>query len=574
MGKKNIFDTINYDKASANVVNNLPLYKPENFEGNLDLRSSTLEEGVPASLIGDIGSTEYLNELKAQRQGLLDKAANGTMQALNTAVVGTIGNTAGVIHGLANLANDQSFFDNPTFKFMDDWDEAVKEAVPLYRSQQEQTGGLADRVFDKDFLFGDLMQGAGFVASSLLPGIGWAKAGKYARQALLASRTAKLEKMIASGNIAGKEFAALNNFVNTANKTIGASTNLAAATFGRIYESRLESKGVYDEVYNKSYDKKLNELKGIATDEEAMAQADQYATKQATDARNFTFGANMLLAIPDFFQISKIFGNSINKTNIVNKIARNSVTGLAEEVEQKASKNILGKVLGNSKIQTALIEAGEEGTQYNIGETAKKIAEKDFDFDVSNSINEFINQSITNLSSPEFLTSSLAGAVIGGGMSLLHNEKQDKNSRQENTKTAVQNVNEYAPLLKKTQIAQDKINKYTQLEKQKTDVIQTINDPNTTEERKIELKSLYRQLDNLQFTQAIQAHIEEGTIDTFLDEIEMFGNSTKDQLTTDFGIETFEYNEDGTEITPKEIAQKKIKRAKGLNAAYQTIQSN
>lgn len=586
MGKKNIFDNINYDKSSSNVVNNLPLYKPENFQGNLDLSSSSLEEGVPSSLIGEQDSAQYLDELKAQRQGFLDKAANGTVQALNTAVVGTIGNTAGVLHGLSNLSMGQSFFDNPTFKFMDEWDKSVQEALPLYRSKQEQNGSVADKVLDKDFFFGDLLQGVGFVGSSLIPGAGWAKLGKTARTVLLASRTAKLEQMVTSGNIASKEFIALSKFVDTANKTIEGTSNLAAATFGRIYESRLEAKGVYDETYNKSYDKKLQELKGTLSDEEAIGQADQYATKQATDARNFTFGANMLLAIPDYFQYGKIFNSFGNKTNIVSKINRNSLTGLAEEEGKQVLNqvpksfggkvsNTLGKIVGNSKVQTAIIEAGEEGTQYNIGETAKKLAENDIDFSIKNLTKEFINQSIHNISSPEFITSALSGAVIGGGMSLLHNnEKQDKNARESNTKTAIQNLNEYAPLLKKTQVAQNNINKYTQLEKEKTDIIDYINNPNTTEENKVKARSHYRQLDNLQFTQAVQAHIEANTLDTFLDEIDLFGSSSKEQLSNDFGIETFEYNEDGTEITSKEIAKKKIQRAKGLAAAYQQIQSN
>lgn len=572
--KKSIFDNIDYSAIAGNIVKDIPVYQPKDYTDRLDLSSSTLEGGVPAAIVGDPNAEEYLAELKAQRQGWLDKFANGTLQAANTAVIGTIGNTAGVVHGLVDLADNKSFFDNPTFKFMDEWDEAVKEAIPLYRTQKEQTGGVADRVFDKDFLFGDIFQGLGFVGSSLIPGVGWAKAGNTARTALLASRLGKLEQLAAKGIVAGSEVENLRKFIDTTSNVIKGATNLGAATMGRMYESRLEAKDVYDSTYNKSYDKRLQELLSIGTsNEEATISADEYATKQATDARNFTFGANMLLAIPDYYQYSKIFSSIGNKVNTVNKIATRSATEVLEQTPKGLigkSANALGKVLTNEKALIAGTEALEEGAQYNIAEASKKLAEKDYDFNVSNYINEFINQSIQNIASPEFLTASLAGAVVGGGMSVLANNKKTDNP---NAKIAAQDTNENAELLKTVEIAKDNLLKSTDIEQQKTRLAEVIADRNTPEEVKTKAEVTTRQLSNLQFAQTVKSNLELGKLDNYLSDIELFGTSNKEQISEDFGISFFEYDETGKEIPAKDVSARMIKRANKQVAIYQDIQT-
>jgi hypothetical protein len=528
-------------------------------------------EGVDSKNLSDelpLYTTQLdVNEMKAKNQTFFDKMANGTLQAANTAVVGTIGNTIGVLNGFSNMimngANGANFFDNPTFQFMDEWDESVKEAVPLYRSQQEMTGSVGDRVLDKDFIFGDLFQGLGFVGSSLIPGVGWAKAGNVARGAILASRIGKLESLAAKGLGATKEAQKLANFIRSTDKAIGVSTNLGAATFGRIYESRLESKDVYDTTYNKSYDSKVNELleQGY-TEEQAVVEADAFATKKASDARNFSFGANMLLAIPDYFQLTKIFSGLSNKVNTVNKIATGTLTEVAESGLSRTAKKVL---------PIALTEAAEEGTQYNIAETSKALAEKNYDPTIASFTKEFINQSIQNMASPEFLTSALAGGIIGGGMSALANSKNTDNP---NLKNAIQNTNDEAELVKRTAQAEDAINKFGDLEQKKTKLAETIADKNTPEETKVKAQVAERQISNLQFAQRVKQNLELGRLDNYLLEIETLGKDSKEQSAADFGVLVSEFTEDGKEISNEQKATKLIKRANEQAAIYQYIQTN
>jgi hypothetical protein len=572
--KKSSFNNIDYKSIANNIVSSDPAFNPSQYEGKLDLKSSTLEGGVPAALVGNPSADEYLAELKAKRQGLLDKFANGTLQAANTAVVGTIGNTAGVINGLVDLADNKSFFDNPTFKFMDEWDESVKEAFPLYRSKKEMIGSVGDRVLDKDFLFGDIFQGLGFVGSSLIPGAGWSRAGKVARGAILANRLNRLEQLVAKGAVTTAEYNNLSKFIKTTDDIISTTSNLGAATMGRMYESRLEAKDVYDQTYNSSYDKKLDELRTSGlSDDQAMIQADNYATKKATDARNYSFGANMLLSIPDFYQYTKIFGGIGNKVNTVNKIASKTAS---ETIEQGSkgllgkATNLLGKAIKNEKLAVAGTEALEEGTQYNIAETAKKLAERDYDFNVSNFVDEFINQSIQNISSPEFLTSSLAGAVIGGGLGFIGNNNNTDNP---NLKNSIQAVQENSDLLKSTEKARDGFSKFTQLEQNKTELAEKIANKDTKEEDKVRAEVSHRQLDNLSFAQSVKQNVESGKLDNYLMELETIGNNTKEQITSDFGTTSFEYKSNGDELSPKEVIDKKIQRAKRQAAVYQDIQT-
>ncbi len=550
----------NFFSGALNHIDQTPVNPDYYSQGNnlTGLESKNLADEMP------LYTTQLdVEEQKANNQGWLDKFANGTLQAANTAVVGTVGNTAGVVHGLFDLATGGSFFDNATFQFMDEWDEAVKDTIPLYRSQQEQTGSLGDRVLDKDFLFGDVFQGLGFVASSLIPGAGWTKAGKVARTAILAGKVKKLGDLTAKGIITLDEAAKLAKFIKATDNALSTATNLGAVTMGRMYESRLEAKDVYDSTYNKSYDRKLQELTQAGfSEEEAITGADEFAQQQAIGARNYTFGANMLLAIPDMYQYAKLFGGLGNKVNTVKNIA-----------SKTATQGILGKagnVLTSDAVKVAVTEAIEEGTQYNIAETSKKLAEKNYSPDVQSFVSEFINQSIQNISSPEFLQASLAGAVVGGGLNLIGNSK---NTDEPNAKIAIQDTNENADLLRAGETAKDDLTKFTELEKNKTDLAETISNKDTPEETKIKAEVQQRQVSNLQFAQRVKSNIEQNNVENFLLDIETLGSNSKEQASNDFGTTVGEYKDNGEQLTPKEQADKAIKRAKKQVSIYQDIQT-
>jgi hypothetical protein len=258
-----------------------------------------------------------INENRANEQTIADKWVNGLGKALSAAFTSTgeglgvlIGGLPAILSGNSDLA-----FKNPVVNFFNEAQDVVDKSLPNYQSEAEQNNSLLEDLTTANFWSDKFLRGAGIMAGNIIPATSIMKAGKAFKTAILASKAGELG--IASNLI--KEVPKLNRIA----KIIDGSSALTASVVGRVGESALEANDVYDQVVNDLIQKREAGLPEFQL-------TDEQIENRAKQARMNTFGANMLLAIPDTYQMMKLFGNFGTTTKALNKFQKNA-SGLFEK---------------------------------------------------------------------------------------------------------------------------------------------------------------------------------------------------------------------------------------------------
>ena len=137
--------------------------------------------------ISSVEDTYRQDEIKAQKQSILDKAVNGTFQfavnTLATVLDNTLGTAAGIAsagyQGAKYLAGDREkpsigdalidgFINNPITAGMQGLRDLSKEVAPIYRTEQLGNRSVGEMLTDPNFWFDDMLVNAGFTVGSML----------------------------------------------------------------------------------------------------------------------------------------------------------------------------------------------------------------------------------------------------------------------------------------------------------------------------------------------------------------------------------------------------------------------
>jgi len=483
-------------------------------------------------------------ENRAINQSFVDKVGNAAVQGLTTAGTSFIGGTLGLANGLIDVVSGKNFFENSTFKILQEIDEASKEAFPLYKTRAEQQGSFTDQVLSDDFFLDSLFNGLGFVAggwgSGALVGAGVRgltnALGKGLRYAKL-GQNSKVVELAAQAGIENPEL-----FGTTLGKLAQKLPNMTAATSGRIYESALEANQVYDSLQEKIQNGELTEA-------------------EAKQIRNSVFGVNMLLAIPEYYQYTKFLDNFSNKRATLNAI---------KNVE---GKFVQDKLTGKS---AALTNLGQLGFQ-----TGTEALEEGFQFVASKAGEEgnvnygeaFADAALQSLSDPQFYASMVAGGLVGGVMGGVGTVVGESESTKRNkfTEQVVDLMNKHLPIeyTDKLNKAQTKFNNFYDLEQQKNKVLDAIEVEQDPAKVAV-LKDAYRVLDHEQLTNFVQAASESGTYEERLEELELLTKESDENLKNLANIRANKVV-DGREINPQQVLRERIQKVKEFKKTYDTV---
>ena len=181
--------------------------------------------------IGSITDRKNIEQIKAAKQSIADKAFNGTVGfAVNTLATfadNTLGTAAGVanagIEGVKSIGTDESigsalirgFVTNPVTSAMQGLRDWSRDVAPIYRTEQLGNRSVGDMLTDPNFWFDDMLVNAGFTVGSMLSMYngaygtfknpkGWFQTTKYVAQNPLQSSHALINK-IANKTTFGKE---------------------------------------------------------------------------------------------------------------------------------------------------------------------------------------------------------------------------------------------------------------------------------------------------------------------------------------------------------------------------------
>ena len=88
----------------------------------------------------DVPTTRFFNwdEERAKNQGTGEKWVNGLAKAGVTTIGAVAENTLGVVAGIGELVTGGAYYDNFVGKTVDKANEAMREAMPNYRTQAEE----------------------------------------------------------------------------------------------------------------------------------------------------------------------------------------------------------------------------------------------------------------------------------------------------------------------------------------------------------------------------------------------------------------------------------------------------
>ncbi len=479
---------------------------------------------------------EEVDERRSENQGFVDKLGNAFAQGVTTAGTSFAGGTVGLANGVLDMMSGKSFFENDTFKILDEIDKESKEAFPLYRSRTEMEGSFTDRVLSDDFFLDSLFNGLGFVAGGWGSGALYAKAVGKGLQLLKLGQSDKVVKLASELGIENPQ-----GFATTLSKVAQKVPNITAATTGRVYESALEANQVYEQLQEK-----------IARGEITEAEAKQL--------RNSVFGTNMLLALPEYYQYTKFLDNFSNKRATLNAIRNEG----GQFVQDKLTgKKALISDLGQLGFQTGT-EGLEEGYQY--------IASKAGESGNESYIDAFVDSTLQSLSDPDFYASMVAGSLIGGTMGTVGTIKGGSESKQRNeyTQKVVDLMNKHLPDYSNTfDVAKNKLNSFYTLEKEKSAIIEALN--NEEDPGKIAvLKDEYRKRDHEQLTNFVQATAESNTFDDRLDDLNVLLQADDETISAVTGI-VENKKDNGIEKTPTQVLRERIKKLKDYKKTYDKV---
>lgn len=480
-------------------------------------------------------------EQRAHNQGIVDKLGNGLAHGLTTAGTSFVGGTVGLGNGLLDMMSGKSFYDNATFKLMDEISQGVNEATPLYQDKSEREGDFVDSVLtNDDFWIDGLFNGLGFVAGGYGSGAVFGKAVGAALKAAKLGQTAKVTEIAAKAGIED-----VKGFADKVTSFAQKVPNITAATTGRIYESTVEANQVYDSLKEKVANGEITE-------------------DQAKQARNAVFASNMALGIVDYFQYAKFLDNFSNHRASLNKIVKGASGEFMQEVPSKGFKAGVREFAKDSGdvIASMASEGAEEGAQHIISKTGET-----GDFTADN----FMDSALQAMSDPQFYGAMLSGSLVGGVMG-VPNEFGKASKQNKYTDDVVNMLNEHTDN-KGNQIldAKAKLNSYYTIEKAKNDLQEKMSNPNISQEEIGVLHDQYRTLEHTQLTNFVQAAVESKTIDDKLEELDLLAKENADDLAEQAGVTEPKIKNGVPQNTATQLREK-IQKIKDYRQTYENLQ--
>ena len=528
----------NTDEQVSTLLNYIGSENPQTYNTAYD---SPYSAGTVLDSKYDKGALygTNINERRANQQTIADKWVNGLGKAISTAVTST-GEGLGVLVGgiPAILSGDSDVaFKNPIVNFFSEAQDAVDKSLPNYQSEAEQNNSLLEDLGTANFWSDKFLRGAGYMAGNLIPATGIMKVGKAFKTAILANKAGELG--IASNLI--KEVPKLNRLA----KIIDGGSALTASVVGRVGESALEANDVYEQVVAD-----LTQKRDAGLPEFQLT--DEQIEDRAKDARISTFGTNMLLAIPDTYQMMKLFGNFGSSTKALGKLQKNA-SGLFEKTPLTRFEKVIN--VAKEPLRQGAIEAGEENLQLAISNTTEKLAQQDYSDDSKSYTQDLLtgigSNFFENFTTKEGLESMLLGGLIGAPIGAFIG-RGDQKQAEANTNNAINQLNTVDQSVKNNMAA------YTELEAVKNKAAQEGN------------IALYKFAKNSQFQSWTKSKLDADQFDDFILEMKAWGKSKPEELKA-LNITEPEENSQGIEKDPEYIATQAVNEAKKLKKIYESI---
>ena len=389
-------------------------------------------------------------DIYGSMQSNWNKAANGTLKALNLATTTFLQGTVGLVYGLGNVIGGNglnSFYNNDLSQSIEKWNKSTENSLPNYYTNKETNAAWysPDNLFTANFLFDKLIKNAGFSIGALYSGGVVSKAistamkgvGLFSEANQALKVTQALEEALPATAQAGR-FSKFQEIVSNSlpklsptqvDRTI--TSFLGAATEGGI--EALQGLNEYRDLTLAEFQK----TNGRAPNEAEMKEINS----QAASVGNARFFFNIgLLSATNYIQLPKILGSRYSTSKALANTEA-ATLGEAGAIKRTADRTF-AKATGNNFLEKAYnrtgnvtkyfwapMEAFEEGAQFVIEKGTKDYYTKKYGGQGADFISS-LQEGVSQLSSKEGMESIVLGGLSGGLQQIRGNIKGMGQERQ------------------------------------------------------------------------------------------------------------------------------------------------
>ena len=325
-----------------------PIYQSKDYQPfqisprNINIGEHFTSDSKYDETLGDVtGAIEEgltVDDLRARQQSGWEMAGNAIVNNLAIAGTTAVGGIIGLVEGLFESAyegNINKIWDNSVNNKMVEWQDAVREALPVYRGVEYQNKSLLGKMGTGIF-WADLFQNLGYTEGMLIPGMG--VAGLLSRAPGIVARTVP-SLVSAIGEASNEAIRGKNDEINNKTKIANKEYNEIAANAKSPF-----ALGVLDSKYQQT-------LRDIESD--------------ANKAGNFIFGSNIaLLTLSNTIQFGNLFSRGFGTSKrLKGALKRAGNTYSADNMALSMATT------GGKKVLDAFSEGMEEVSQSAISNT-------------------------------------------------------------------------------------------------------------------------------------------------------------------------------------------------------------
>lgn len=393
-------------KVSKNYESNLQETAPQ-AEGFGSSKYDTSDISISALKEGQMA------EIRAQKQGVFDKWANGVTKAAGIAGTSILENTAGLVYGIGAAVGEQDIsklYNNGFTQSLDEFNNYVAKAMPNYHTKAEQDYNLLQKMGTANFWSESALSGAAYMGAAIATGAGlskFASLGKLARAGVIIDE-ARLAELGGVKSVQGAKY--LDDLARPIKiaDAIDFDKNAILMSHG---ESAQEAR----QTYNDTKQQLIQDYKSQYG--EPTEQAMQAIEANAKAAGNWGYATN--LAITGTTN-ALLFPKLLSEGYGMNKVKLNNIElqGGKYVAEQESVRHGMMKELLKGSLEEGGQELGQLATQktltdyYSQGFKDKK--------DQHGMVESLVNGLSQTLGTEEGLENFFLGAIMGGPMGAYH----------------------------------------------------------------------------------------------------------------------------------------------------------
>lgn len=490
-------------------------------------------------ILPEENTKESLEENRAEKQTILDKASNGVLQASGKAATSFINGTVGTIYGVGSALSNGQFskiYDNEVTQSMDKLNDAIDKNNPLYKSKEYLDSPWYKKMMTANLWWGDILSGAGYTVGAIGTG---ALTGNIYRQ------TAK-------------------TLLKQAGKLAEAGEALTVATSSAIGEAGDEGRSGGKEWYNKQ----LDDLTKQYGSEQSIPQEKLQDLKTKKESlENAIFLTNLpIIAGSNFLQFGKTMTNLKSERKAIEDLGQ-EIAGKVEQIGNLEGFNKVNLSKGErilDKTGSILAQPVEEGTQEQTQDIIQSTTQDFYTKKFNHQDTNIVESALEGLKQAYGTNKGWESFIVGAMSTLLTGSFAKKSAIREAFKSDDPTINDALEMLNKHN-PKEVYKELIQADNRAKDISKEISQAADNND-KFEFNNKQQDL----LTSYTLSRLKTRQYDSLKEDLENFQKLSPEEFEKTFGVKPEESNKSSV----VQLVKDRLDKVEGIAKAYETIENN